>query len=543
MKKVLTIIALIAAIGLYFGTYALLNTIQSSFEQPLQTAITKDQSEVKTFYQPERQIKTAIIAQIPAEPDRLRSDLQLAGLTLFKTLPQDQQIDNFLIIYDPLLPPNEPESICPTAQHHFPQANCTTLRPQEDETQIYQEIKTRLTETTLIILHTYYSPNQEHPQLIEIQKDHLKNAFDNFTKANLDSIPFTNREAIKAVYQINKEQGNLKTLPALHDHQNNFFLQFVAPGPHYQSEIVTLTFLGDIMLGRYVRTLMEQNTHDYPFQKLDQSFLRANDLLIGNLEGPIATTKINTSKAIAFYFPPDTAKLLRKYYFDGVSMANNHALDMGSQGLADTYTYLQEQGIKGFGHPQNSLDDYIWKIEKNGLKLAFIGLNDVDFKIKPEEVEEKISQLNQQSFLVIPIIHWGTEYVHSPQDKHVKMAHQFIDAGAFAIIGHHPHVVQSLEIYKQRPIFYSLGNAVFDQYFSEDTQVGISPIFRITPDYLDIYIIPFRIDQSQMILMTEEQRNGYLKEFAGYWRYDQETKIQIENGKIRLSFENPQELS
>ncbi len=289
------------------------------------------------------------------------------------------------------------------------------------------------------------------------------------------------------------------------------------------------------MLGRYVRTLMDRNTLDYPFAKFDQSFFRANDLLIGNLEGPIAENPIQTSKAIAFRFKPDVAPLLAKYHFDGLSMANNHALDMGEQGLEDSYRYLAENGIEGFGHPRDL--ERIWIQEVNGRSFAFIGLNDVNFKVNQEDVVTKIKELVSNGHLVIPVIHFGVEYRHQPEDYQVKMTHEYIDAGAIAVVGHHPHVIQSLEIYKGKPIFYSLGNTVFDQYFSSDTQEGLNATFRITDQEIVLYLLPFHIKQSQMELMSAEERKTFLERFVTYWRYDQETKDQILKGKITLPIE------
>jgi poly-gamma-glutamate synthesis protein (capsule biosynthesis protein) len=272
---------------------------------------------------------------------------------------------------------------------------------------------------------------------------------------------------------------------------------------------------------------------------MDLVYLRSNDLLVANLEGPVAEKQISTTKSIAFRFQPDVVPLLARYFFDAVSLANNHALDMGAQGLEDSFRLLPEGGIAAFGYPKSAVDERsVLLREINGQKIALIGLNDTDFKIKTEEVTAKISELHAAGYHVIPYIHWGTEYVHQPGQVQVEMARAFIDAGAMAVIGMHPHVVQSIEIYNNAPIFYSLGNAIFDQYFSVDTQEGLSLSLRLTPESATWYLLPLKIERSQFRLMTPEEKQPFLEKLAGWGGDDQEIKEQIVKGKIVINFTN-----
>lgn len=326
--------------------------------------------------------------------------------------------------------------------------------------------------------------------------------------------------------------SEIKDLPSLAEFTQNTQTKWEIP--------VDLVFFGDIMLGRYVRTLMDRNSMDYPFENMDADYLSSADLLIANLEGPIAEKEINTSKGIAFRFKPDIAPLLKKYHFDILSLANNHTFDMGTAGYEDSVKLLKEQSINPFGNPKEITEDSIAKVEMNKHKFAFIGLEEVLNKIDDETAEVTIAKLTTEGYKVIVSPHWGIEYRHNPNERQKELAHKFIDAGAFAVIGHHPHVVQSFEIYNNRPIFYSLGNAVFDQYFSSATQEGLSLAISITEQKAEIELKPIKIEMSKMRLMNEEEKSEFLNRFAEWGsptettdRSEEEIK-NILNGKITI---------
>jgi poly-gamma-glutamate capsule biosynthesis protein CapA/YwtB (metallophosphatase superfamily) len=295
-----------------------------------------------------------------------------------------------------------------------------------------------------------------------------------------------------------------------------------------------LVAFGDVMLGRFVRTLMDKNGHDYPFEKMDTQYMRVNDILLANLEGPIAEKAVKTSKAIAFRFPPDTVEILEKYYFDALSLANNHIFDMGTAGYDDTVKLLNEAGIANFGDPRDSGSASSTVLLARGQKIAFLGLEDVVYKIDEDKAVKEIKRLVAKGDTVIPVVHWGVEYTHKPNARQKDLAHKFIDAGAAAVIGHHPHVVQAYETYKGRPIFYSLGNAVFDQYWSADTQVGLSVSMIMDGGSTEMFIIPHKIVTSQIQLMDEKEAAKFLEEFSGYGEGDATEKEALANGHLIL---------
>jgi poly-gamma-glutamate synthesis protein (capsule biosynthesis protein) len=211
---------------------------------------------------------------------------------------------------------------------------------------------------------------------------------------------------------------------------------------------------------------------------------------------------------------------------------------MGAAGYTDTRELLQAVGILPFGNPKEINDQSIATLKVMDQNIVFLGLEEVVYKIDDKKAVEKISELTGEGYKVIPFVHWGVEYQHRPNQRQMELAHEFIDAGAVAVLGCHPHVVQSFENYKGRPIFYSLGNSIFDQDFSQDTQEGLSTAIIIANDQIEVYFLPIRIIKSQMRLMTIDERENFLQKFVTYGDYPADWQKDIENGHIILSLKN-----
>jgi len=242
---------------------------------------------------------------------------------------------------------------------------------------------------------------------------------------------------------------------------------------------VRLLAFGDLMLGRDIERLMQQEGNDYPFRQIfGKSGIEESDydLMMANLEGPIVTAKKRPDLKPFFAFKPEVVpKLLKNYGFDLLNLANNHTWDHGVAGWESSLRSLHEHGINTIGHPKNMIfDSDILETEIKGIKIAFLGINDTNFKVDWEAFKSKIKELDHRNDFVIINIHWGQEYQNSPNLHQRDKAHGIIDSGADLIIGHHPHVIQAVEWYKGRAIYYSLGNFVFDQYFSDAVQKGLA---------------------------------------------------------------------
>lgn len=274
---------------------------------------------------------------------------------------------------------------------------------------------------------------------------------------------------------------------------------------HFQvkraNEPVAILFTGDIMLGRYIETLMGRKGGDFPFTFMPEIIEKGQtelgiqkfDLVVGNLEGPITEYGKNSLTSLIFNFKPATANLLKKVGFTTLNLANNHTLNQHENGLSDTRKYLTDAGLTSFGHPSTPASEFSFvKYQFKDVSVGLLGLDNVDFKLDIEQTNDIIKSLDSQvDFLVIGV-HWGVEYKQVASDYIVNMSHGFVDNGADFIWGHHPHVIQNSEVYNGAPIYYSLGNFVFDQYFSPLTQEGL--IVGLLIDGDKIKTIEFKVD-------------------------------------------------
>jgi poly-gamma-glutamate synthesis protein (capsule biosynthesis protein) len=251
---------------------------------------------------------------------------------------------------------------------------------------------------------------------------------------------------------------------------------------------IKLAFVGDMMLGRGVKNSVYKNfSGDYEqlFIKVKQTLLDY-DLLFVNLEGPISDKGDDVGGLYSFRFEPVTISVLKEVGFDIISLANNHTFNWGEVALLDTIKLLSNTGMSYIGAGFDGLDAYQDKILNiKGTKISFLAFS--EFKaggtmssstnpglalISEENVIRGVSRAKNNSDLVIVSFHFGEEYTDLPNDYQKKYAKLAIDSGADLIVGHHPHVIQTLEQYKNVYIIYSLGNFIFDQYFSEETMQG-----------------------------------------------------------------------
>ncbi|RXZ82334.1 CapA family protein [Paenibacillaceae bacterium] len=253
---------------------------------------------------------------------------------------------------------------------------------------------------------------------------------------------------------------------------------------------VKLSFVGDILLASSVQQLMKDNGYDYPYAKaLD--YLTGTDLMAGNLENPI-TLRGTPAKDKQFVFKgtPDSLPALKNAGFDVVSLANNHTLDQGVEGLLDTMKYLDETGIPHVGGGNNDTEAFAPVIlEAKGIKVAYIGVSRVlpvvEWKAGPNlpgvaesydttRTVEAIKKAKKQADIVVVMIHWGKEREDMPQQYQGEFGKLFIDSGADLIIGAHPHVLQGFEQYKGKWIVYSLGNFIFNMTkFTRSADTGV----------------------------------------------------------------------
>ncbi len=298
----------------------------------------------------------------------------------------------------------------------------------------------------------------------------------------------------------------------------------------------SLQFFGDIMLDRSVAKVMGTDGLDYLFANLrgrEDRFFEGMHMLVANLEGPFAPTRVPTSKSIAFRFDSKLANDLKQYGFDAFSLANNHTVDMGWKNVDFTKQVLKDAGLGSFGnqYDEDAGDIYISGEEQNlPFKVAFVGLSTVGNELDMTVVKQMITKAKQQAKFLIINIHWGEEYQQKSNKFQQELGHKLIDLGADAIIGHHPHVVQEMERYKGKPIFYSLGNFIFDQYFSKETQEGLSIGLIIADDgKITWHVFPFFSKKSQVQLMTGERKDKFLSWFHRSSPLEDQYKVDFGN--------------
>lgn len=306
-------------------------------------------------------------------------------------------------------------------------------------------------------------------------------------------------------------------------------------------KLATMLHVGDMMLDRSVAVRMQQEGgFDWLLEPLagpEERFFSGIDTIVGNLEGPLADVRIDTSKEIAFRFDPALKHDFVRWGFDVFTLANNHTVDMGYQGMRDTKRHLDDVGIAHLGEQYGLNSSSIYIDTVRGLDIAYVAINDTHYNIPIEDMVELVSEADTRADTVIVTIHWGTEYQPLSNSRQRDMARQFIDAGADAVIGHHPHVVQELEVYKERPIFYSLGNFLFDQYFSVPTQQGLVIGLVVGDDSIDSFsVFPVVSVRSQVDYMPYTMRLEFMEGLVERSRLGEYT---IDNYSLDFSYARP----
>jgi poly-gamma-glutamate synthesis protein (capsule biosynthesis protein) len=250
---------------------------------------------------------------------------------------------------------------------------------------------------------------------------------------------------------------------------------------------VSLVFVGDIIMDRGVKTSVNNNFGG-DFSKLFENtpLLKEADITFANFEGPVATNGKNVGSKWSFRMDPKTLIPFRDAGFDIVSFANNHVGDWTSSAFAQSLEHFTQNGIKytGAGITKEEARQPII-IEKNNIKIGFIAFSDVGpvwmkatettpgiLLANDPEFSDIIAHAKTQVDILVVSFHWGEEYKPFTK-RQADLAHRAVDNGADMVIGHHPHVIQATEWYKDKFIAYSLGNFIFDQYFSTDTMQGL----------------------------------------------------------------------
>ncbi len=268
------------------------------------------------------------------------------------------------------------------------------------------------------------------------------------------------------------------------------FISNLAPEP----QIFRITFLGDVMLGRGIETAADRSKDWQPFRDLEP-VIRWSDVLAANLESPLTIAPSQTT-GFMLCARPSMVSTLKDASFDLVTLANNHILDCGESGLDQTRLTLASYGIYTAGPDAQPV-----YINLRGRLAGFIALDDVSRPVDVPVVLPVVEAASRQADPLIVSIHWGSEYQPSPAPRQRALASMLAQAGADVIIGHHPHVVQPMEFLARGDnlppaiVFYSLGNALFDQHGLPDTRTGALVNLNFGPGGVLLYSVDtFEID-------------------------------------------------
>lgn len=270
---------------------------------------------------------------------------------------------------------------------------------------------------------------------------------------------------------------------------------------------------GDVMFDRGVRNIIENRGRD-PFEyfKKDLNLFGDYDVFLVNLEGPIVEMdrSLCQQKAYNFQFATNTPKKLKEVGVNMVNIANNHSYDCFKSGFEATKRYLQESDIAFMG--DDSLESSFIVKEIDGKRVAFVGIDETVQIVPLSGFYSLVKRLDAENDLVIVNIHWGKEYELQNDINQQSTAHKLIDSGVDVIFGHHPHVVQNLEVYKDKTIFYSLGNFVFDQNFG-DTTIGLGVGAKFKENKTEFELFPFNIKVFAPDLMNGQEKLSFCSEF------------------------------
>lgn len=299
----------------------------------------------------------------------------------------------------------------------------------------------------------------------------------------------------------------------------NLSASLIGNDKEFQPEI-SIIFTGDIMLDRGVEYKIEQHDNElnWPFNLLEMKA----DLIVGNLEGQISDKGVNVGTIYSFRVNPGMINPLKEAGFNILNVNNNHFNDYTQTAFLDCLERLKENNIDYFGGGKNEEEAFSSLIKEiNGTKIAFLSYMDLGTsywraqedkagiawieEADLEKISQDIKKAKKEADILIVSMHSGTEYSQEISSFQEKLAKIAIDNGADLVIGHHPHVVQKYEEYKGKYIFYSLGNFIFDQSFSEETMTGM--IVKITiqdKEIKEIYTQESKQNTEYQVYLTDK---------------------------------------
>jgi poly-gamma-glutamate capsule biosynthesis protein CapA/YwtB (metallophosphatase superfamily) len=261
---------------------------------------------------------------------------------------------------------------------------------------------------------------------------------------------------------------------------------------------LSLIAVGDIMLDGRAKPVVAERGADYPFAAV-LPLLRRAPIVLGNLEGPFACLARSERRNHSYRVDPALARALERAGINIVTLANNHLLDCGRAGVLETLEALEQAGVAAVGAGVDELAAHSPVIRAvRGLRVGVLGYywnrrcaargtlpgSAMD---PPQALAADIGALRSQVDRVIVTFHWGVPYERQPSGADQAKARVAVDYGADLVIGHHPHIVQPAELYRGRPIFYSVGNFAFGSGNSRAEGLAVGVRFDEQETIVEVY--------------------------------------------------------
>ena len=276
----------------------------------------------------------------------------------------------------------------------------------------------------------------------------------------------------------------------------------------FAGDTLSIVFTGDILLDRGVRRVINQHGVDHLFSDGIDSVFRSAQLVVGNLECPATKIDAPVFKRFIFRGEPEWLDTLRQHGITHLNLANNHSIDQGREGLLDTRRNIIAAGMVPMGAGENmseasepvllaSEPRNVWFVPSLRLALenyAYLPDKPCVSQEPMDSLIRRVYRLRQadSTAVIIVSLHWGGEHTLKPVPRQRLEAHQLILAGADALICHHTHTLQTIETFIGKPIYYSIGNFIFDPTKPLNAEACIVRL-EVTPDSLQTETIPIEI--------------------------------------------------
>ncbi len=288
---------------------------------------------------------------------------------------------------------------------------------------------------------------------------------------------------------------------------------------------VTLLFTGDLLLDRGVRRVIERRGADALFSHSIDSLFATCHAVIANLECPVTHIKAPVQKRYIFRGDPEMLPVLKRHGITHLNLCNNHSIDQGREGLTDTRRNIQQAGMTPFGAGRNMQEAAqplllteqprrVWLLTSLRLALenyAYLPDQPCVSQEPMDSLLKRVATLRRKDprAVIIVSLHWGGEHTLQPVPRQRLDAHRLIRAGADALICHHTHTLQTVEHYQGRPIYYSIGNFIFDLQKPVNTRAAVVKI-TVGSNTVKAQTIPIDIRRCVPYIATHSNERSWM---------------------------------